>query len=275
MSKDISTEFDPFRVVLSFASEANNADWFFDTFNGIGLRFNLGDDNSSHRNRIRALSPRVLEAYESLSQEAKLAAANSATGSFLSRIQQLEQNPDYLKKFPQFQGFSDRMLKNFQKIGWGFQDDQLVTLDPQIREMFFPKDSQWDAFVAIREVIDRAQNELILVDPFCDRAFFTILQSSTARPMVVRLLCRNKPTDLKAEATLFGTQYPQMCIELRTSSDFHDRFLVVDQTTCIHIGASINHAGSRAFMISAVEDAPNRDALIKAVNEAWVTGVPV
>ena len=275
MSKDISTEFDPFRVVLSFASEANNADWFFDTFNGIGLRFNLGDDNSSHRNRIRALSPRVLEAYESLSQEAKLAAANSATGSFLSRIQQLEQNPDYLKKFPQFQGFSARMLKNFQKIGWGFQDDQLVTLDPQIREMFFPKDSQWDAFVAIREVIDRAQNELILVDPFCDRAFFTILQSSTARPMVVRLLCRNKPTDLKAEATLFGTQYPQMCIELRKSSDFHDRFLVVDQTTCIHIGASINHAGSRAFMISAVEDAPNRDALIKAVNEAWVTGVPV
>lgn len=275
VSKNISNEFDPFRVVVSFASEADNADWFFETFSGIGLRFDLGDDNSSHRNRIRALSPRVLEAYESLSQEAKLAAANSATGSFLSRIQQLEQNPNYLKKFPQFQGFSDRMLRNFQKIGWGFQDDQLVTLNPQIREMFFPKGSQWDAFVVIRGIIEKAKSELMVVDPFCDREIFAILQSSTARPKMVRLLCRNKPDELKAEAKKFCEQHSEMCIEVRTSSDFHDRFLVVDQATCIHIGASINHAGSRAFMISAVEDKSNRDALIKVVNEAWTTGVSV
>jgi len=271
MSQNISNEFDPFQVVMSFASEADNADTFIETFIGIGLRFNIclnGDDNFSHGNRIRALRPRVLEAYDSLLPEAKLAAANAATARFFSLMQRVQH-------VPRFHGYSERMSAAFQKIGWGFQDDQLVTLDTHIREMFFPKDSQWDAFVVIRKIIDSVKSNLILVDPYCDRAFFEILQSSTARPMVVRLLCRKAPNDLKTEANVFCKQYPQMCIEVRKSTDFHDRFLVVDQATCIHIGASINHAGSRAFMISTVEDIPNRDALIKAVNEAWNNGVPV
>jgi len=271
MSKDVSNEFDPFRVVVSFASEVDSADIFIETFTGIGLTFDIclvGDDNFSHGNRIRALCPRVLKAYESLSPEGKLAAADAAVGRFLSRIRQLQ-------RVPSFTWLPDKLLDAFQRIGWGLQEDRLVTLTPKTREMFFPKDSQWDAFVAIREVIDQAQNELMLVDPFCDRAFFGILQSSTGHPKVVRLLCRNGATALKAEATAFCAQHSSMSIEIRTSSDFHDRFLVVDQTTCIHIGASINHAGSRAFMISAVEDKAVREVIIKVVNEAWKFGVPV
>ena len=268
---DISGEFDPFRVVVSFASEADSADLFIETFTGIGLTFDvnlLGDDDYSHGNRIRALRPRVLEAYGGLSTEAKLAAANAATGVFMSRIERLQH-------VPRLQGFSEQMLTAFQKIGWGFQEDRLVVLEPGIREMFFPRNSQWDAFVAIREVIDKAKCEVMLVDPYCDRAFFGILESSSARPAMVRLLCRTNPSGLKAEANAFVAQHTQVKMELRTSSDFHDRFLVVDQSTCVHVGASINHAGSRGFMISQVEDPRNRDALVKAINQAWRDGVPV
>lgn len=270
MTKHISNEFDPFRVVIGFASEAGGADLFVETFNGVGLTFDLGlngSDGYSHTTRIRALSPRVLKSYDGLSPEAKLAATNAAAGKFLSRIRQLQQVPGY-------KGLPERMLNALQKIGWGFQDDRLVTLNPDIREMFFPKGSQWDAFVAIREVMDKAQNNLMLVDPFCDDAFFGILGSSTARPKAIQLLCRNNPAALKAEAQSFGKQH-QMNIEMRTSSDFHDRFLVVDHASCVHLGASINHAGSRAFMMSAVEDKGNREALIKALDEAWKTGGPV
>lgn len=271
MSKHISSEFDPFRVVTSFASEANIADLFIDTFIGAGLAFDVsldGNDNYSHANRIRALRPRLLAAYDGLSPEAKLAAANASTGRFISRVQRLQHLSD-------LHGFSERMLGALQKIGWGFQEDRLVALDPEIREMFFPKNSQWDAFVAIRKVIANAKSQLMIVDPYCDHAFFALLESSGARAMAVRLLCRNNPGSLKAEAKAFSDQHHQVSIELRTSADFHDRFLVVDQAECVHLGASINHAGSRAFMISAVEDSRNRDALIKAVNQAWSNGIPV
>jgi len=270
MGPHISSEFDPFRVVLGFASEAGNADLFVTTFNGVGLTYDVGlsgKDDFSHNLRIRALSPRVLSSYDGLSPEAKLAAANAATGKFLSRIHQLQKVPDY-------KGLPERMLNALKNIGWGFQDDRLVALDPEVREMFFPKGSQWDAFVAIRDVVNKAQSNLMLVDPFCDSAFFGILHSSTARPKAVQLLCRKNPAALKAEAQAFGAQH-QMGIELRTSSDFHDRFLVVDRAACVHLGASINHAGSRAFMISTVEDARNRDALIKALDEAWKAGAQI
>jgi hypothetical protein len=261
MSRHISNEFEPFRVVVSFASEANSADLFIETFTGIGLAFDLSltsTEDYSHGNRIRALRPRVIAAYDALSSEGRMAAANAALHRFTSLRRQ-----------------DDQLLAALQKIGWGFQDDRLVAVDPEVREMFFPKGSQWDGFVAIRHIIDRAQAELILVDPYCDRAFFGILDASGVRPMIVRLLCRNNPGGLKAEAQAFAAQHPQVRIELRTSADFHDRFLIVDQSTCVHIGASINHAGSRAFMISTVEDEHNRDALIKAVNQAWSAGVPV
>ena len=267
----VNTEFDPFRVVVSFASEADLADVFIETFTGIGLVFDVnlvGSDNSSHNYRIRALRPRVLHAYDNLSCEAKLAAANGAAARFASRIQELQH-------LPKLQGFYEQMNGALQKIGWGFQDGRLVALDAQVREMFFPKDSQWDAFVAIRELIDKAKNELMLVDPFCDREFFGILQSSIARPKTIRLLCRNNAVGLKAEAKAFAAQNSHVSVELRTSSDFHDRFLIVDQSVCVHIGASINHAGSRAFMISVVEDERNRNALIMAVNDAWNSGIQV
>ncbi len=259
---------------MSYASEADNADWFIQTFNGIGLTFDIrldGDDAWSHSTRIRALNLRVLEAYESLTDEARLAAAYSAAGSFLSLIQGLE----HIERLPRIKQLSERMLVAFQNIGWGYQDKGLVMLDPQIREMFYPKGSQWDAFMAIRKEVDNAQNELLLVDPYCDRGFFEILGSSTARPKLVRLLCRKNSTALKHEATIFHAQNAQVSFELRTSKDFHDRFLIVDGATCVHIGASIEHAGSRAFMISKVEDSSNRDALIKAVNEAWDKGVKI
>jgi len=62
----LNSEFDPLRVVLSFASQLNIADLFIETFTGSGLTFDVslvGDDDYSHGNRIRALRPRVLEAY--------------------------------------------------------------------------------------------------------------------------------------------------------------------------------------------------------------------
>jgi hypothetical protein len=133
MSKQISDQFDPFRVVLAFAAETTSADLFMETFNGVGLTFDMGlgeKDDFSHNLRIRALSPRVLRLYDGLSPEAKLAAANAATGKFLSRIHQLQKVPDY-------KGLPERMLNALKNIGWGFQDDRLVALDPDVREMFF------------------------------------------------------------------------------------------------------------------------------------------
>jgi hypothetical protein len=70
-------------------------------------------------------------------------------------------------------------------------------------------------------------------------------------------------------------QHSGWTIEVRQATDFHDRFVVVDDTSCIHIGASINGAGKTAFMISRVEDQANQKGLLAAIESSWQAASPV
>ena len=44
---------------------------------------------------------------------------------------------------------------------------------------------------------------------------------------------------------------------------FHDRVLVIDKTTLIHIGASLNHLGKKCFAFSSLDKSNIPDILAK------------
>lgn len=64
-------------------------------------------------------------------------------------------------------------------------------------------------------------------------------------------------------------------ILIRTSREFHDRFIIVDGKECWHVGASIKDAGIRVFMLNEVEDNGNRSALISQLNSSWSVATEV
>jgi hypothetical protein len=86
---------------------------------------------------------------------------------------------------------------------------------------------------------------------------------------------RNLRPDFGVELDAFRKQMGGIQIEVRASDDFHDRFAVVDGARCFHIGASIKDAGSRAFMVSEIEDPANIESLKHALEMAWQTGQSV
>ncbi len=43
----------------------------------------------------------------------------------------------------------------------------------------------------------------------------------------------------------------------RNEDTCHDRFMILDERTCYHIGASIKDAGNKSFAISKIEDKEN------------------
>lgn len=45
------------------------------------------------------------------------------------------------------------------------------------------------------------------------------------------------------DITKFKVQYPKLSVKATT--DFHDRFLIIDKTEVYHIGASIKDAGKK------------------------------
>ena len=50
---------------------------------------------------------------------------------------------------------------------------------------------------------------------------------------------------------IFNAQYPKLSLKFTT--DFHDRFLIIDKTEVYHIGASIKDAGKKSFGITKIE----------------------
>ena len=50
----------------------------------------------------------------------------------------------------------------------------------------------------------------------------------------------------------FNSQYPTLTVNY--TGVFHDRFLIVDETTAYHIGASLKDAGKKCFGITIIED---------------------
>ena len=65
------------------------------------------------------------------------------------------------------------------------------------------------------------------------------------------------------DITKFNAQYPKLSVKMTT--DFHDRFLIIDKTEVYHIGASIKDAGKKSFGITKVEDKDLIKSLINKV----------
>jgi hypothetical protein len=254
-------QLDPFRVIVGVVVAHKNSDLLLELVSATGLRFDptlTRAEAYSHTTRVRALLPKIIAAYDELADSEALGAANG-----LAAV--LGNDPKVL----------EAARKALRPIGWDIRDSQLSVSDAAIREIFFPKGSQWDAFVVLRGVFGEANHELMVVDGYCDGTLFQYLATRSVQPLHVNVLCGQYATTVAAEAKVFVAQYPGWKIDVRRAKDFHDRFVVVDATSCVHIGASINGAGKTAFMISRVEDQENRSALLAAISASWAKATVV
>ena len=61
----------------------------------------------------------------------------------------------------------------------------------------------------------------------------------------------------------FNAQYPRLSV--KTTTDFHDRFLIIDDMEGYFIGSSIKDAGKKSFAITKIEDGNMVQDLINKV----------
>ena len=246
---------DPFRVLIGLIRAHNDSDKLLLAAEAAGLRFATDLDerqDGAHRTRIRALVPRILAAYENLPGEEQLLVGQAALRALRA------------------DGFDmEAVNQALNAAGWELRDAGFVVRSPETRELFFPRGSQWDAFVVLRNLLARARERIIVVDPYCDATIFEMLGHPPDR-LTLEILCSPRSSAaVLAAARRFREQYPPVTVGVRTTQDFHDRFVVLDGTTCVHVGASINHAGRTAFMVSVLEDQANRDALLRQILASW------
>ena len=105
-----------------------------------------------------------------------------------------------------------------------------------------PAESEFDSMRYVSRLIESAQSEIVLVDPYSDAVTLEVL--SKKRPGVkVRLVCKDRGKPTPTEIAKFNRQYKGLAVT--HSDDFHDRFLVIDNIELHGLGSSINCLGRR------------------------------
>ena len=110
----------------------------------------------------------------------------------------------------------------------------------------------FDAYAKFESFIAQAKNEIILIDNYVD---LSILQRLTKKKNGVNVTIYTAPkTKLTAQdIQTFNSQYPTLSLKYTTKA--HDRFLIIDQTTMYHIGASLKDLGKKHFAFSVLDTA--------------------
>ena len=172
-------------------------------------------------------------------------------------------------------GTVDQLTERLRQLGWDIVDTSLTPRAKSLRELFFGRGQEHDAYVEIRGILNSAQTSLYIVDPYVDGSLLILLSSITVSSLKVDILTSKLPSDFSLECSKFMGQHKSICLTVRKTKDFHDRFVIVDSNRCFHIGASIKDAGRKAFMISLIEDAANAAAVIEQQKTSWEAGIPM
>ena len=136
----------------------------------------------------------------------------------------------------------ERFDKIFEYIGDQKETRQKIFYDGQI----------YDAFSLLIELIQKAEQEIILIDGYVDVSTLNLLAKMNAG-VSVSIYTFTKTKLTAQDVATFNAQYPQL--EVKHTNIFHDRFLILDGKTMYHIGASLKDAGKKCFAVSEMKDA--------------------
>lgn len=146
-------------------------------------------------------------------------------------VKQLEYQKESNEKFKQI----------FDYISEHEEDRQKIFFDGQI----------YDAFSLLVSIVEKAQKSIVLIDNYIDIGTLNIL-SKKQDGVNVTIYTMKKNKLPSHDIDNFNCQYPTLTVSY--TNVFHDRFIIIDDLTAYHIGASIKDAGKRCFAINLIED---------------------
>ena len=151
-----------------------------------------------------------------------------------------------------------KLLEHDKAIGQVLK--QLEEPRPKKAILFF-KGQMFDAFSCIANLIGTATREIILIDGYVDTATLDLLSKKQQNVKVEIYTFQNTCKLTTTEIEDFNKQYSKLTVHFTT--EFHDRFMIIDRKTLYHIGASIKDAGKKAFEISQIDDEKHIEEILK------------
>lgn len=108
----------------------------------------------------------------------------------------------------------------------------------------------FDAYVFVADLIKRAKKNIYLIDNYVDETVLTLL-SKRAKNVTATIYTKSISKQLALDLKKHNSQYPEInVVEFKAA---HDRFLMLDENDCYHIGASLKDLGKKWFAFSKMQ----------------------
>ena len=194
------------------------------------------------------VSIRIMETFVAMRK------ALASIAPVMARLAEAErrQLEDRTRQIADQQRNEERFDTIFKAMDGGDFPPQKVFYDGQV----------YDAFEQMKKFVRMAKSELIVIDPyFADSVLPLVAQKRHGVSVLVVRNSRNKLLHA-ADVAAFNAQFGNS-LAVKTSDRFHDRFLILDRSVLIHVGASLNYLGKRCFAFSSLDKSNIPDILAK------------
>ena len=108
----------------------------------------------------------------------------------------------------------------------------------------------FDAYQFVSDLIRTARNTILIIDNYIDDTVLTHLTKRN-KGVKVTILTKTISKQLALDIKKFNEQYP--AIEIKEFKNSHDRFIIIDNTTVYHFGASLKDLGKKWFAFSKMD----------------------
>jgi hypothetical protein len=198
----------------------------------------------------------VLRSQQAININIQIMRAFNAMRHFIGSQAQVFQRIEVLERTQlSLVAFKEETNRNFEEVFRRLDDNS----EKPEKGIFY--DGQiFDAYSFINERIREAKKRIVLIDNYVD---LSVLERLAKKNIGVAVTIYTTPqTRLTAQdVQQFNAQYPPLDLKFTTS--MHDRFLIIDNSTLYHIGASLKDLGKRCFAFDLFDSSFIPDILAK------------
>lgn len=152
--------------------------------------------------------------------------------------------------FQRLDNVERKQLEAEGKFNEIFDALQKQDLDP--RQGIFYEGQVFDAYTFVSGLIRKAKSSIILIDNYIDDTVLTLF-TKRKKGVTATIYTKSISKQLVLDLKKHNEQYEGIRIEVLKEA--HDRFLILDNTTVYHFGASLKDLGQKWFAFSRMESA--------------------
>lgn len=170
------------------------------------------------------------------------------------------------KRGTQFRIWANSILKEYLMKGYVlnsridriekkiFEHDQkfdlLIKTSLPPNEGIFYDGQIFDAWKFAADLVKSAKKSIVLIDNYIDDSVLHLLAKRN-KGVEVKIFTSKISPELKKDIEKFNAQYEP--VEVKIFSKSHDRFLIIDNETVYHIGASLKDLAKKWFAFSKMD----------------------